>query len=94
MLNALGYKSSFLQGVLPDRLSPGIQLITGVYNYTTAWRDGKKWKMKLAENQIRRAGEVMIPGSNAMRSYMRAINEPLSLFFYTGKKEEPKRTIK
>jgi len=93
LLNSLGYTSSYLWNVLPDRLSPAAQLMVGVYNYTTGWIDGKDWKMKKAEKQILRSGTVMIPTSNAAQSFYKALEgNPAQLFFYgTYKKEKPRR---
>ena len=83
LLSTLGYKRSFLLGVLPTYLSPAAQLALGFYTYLTTDSD---WERKKAVWQMKNSWRAFIPGSGAWRAWgdVWTGKKPLkSLFFYT-----------
>jgi len=82
ILSALGYKRSFLLGVLPTYLSPAAQLALGFYVYTTSDRE---WEKKMAVNRMKNSWRAFIPGSGAWKDFTSVWKgeKPLkSLFLY------------
>ena len=67
ILTSLGYRRSFLLGVLPVYMSPAMQVALGMYNYATATED---WKKERALKQIYYSWKAFIPGSIARRDFL------------------------
>jgi len=90
ILTAMGYKRSFMLGVLPGYLSPAGQLGLGFYNYTIADSD---WQKKMALNQIYYSWKAFIPGSLAWRDFLAVWNgeKDLEEILFYGKTEEKKK---
>lgn len=81
-LTALGYKRSFLLGVLPTYLSPVAQVTLGLYKYVAADNDTER---KAGLRQIQYSFGAFIPGSLAWKDFYDVFTgkKPLeSLFFY------------
>ncbi len=90
ILTSLGYRRSFLLGVLPVYMSPAMQVALGMYNYATATED---WQKKRALKQIYYSWKAFIPGSLAWRDFLavwKGEKELNEILFY-GKKEEKKK---
>ena len=89
ILTAMGYRRSFLIGVLPTYLSPAGQVALGLYNYATATED---WQKKRALNQIYYSWKAFIPGSLAWRDFLAVWNgeKELEEILFYGKKEKEK----
>ena len=93
ILTALGYRRSFMIGVLPVYISPAGQVALGMYNYATATED---WQKKRALGQIYYSWKAFIPGSLAWRDFLavwKGEKELKEILFY-GKKEEEKEKKK
>ena len=93
ILTALGYRRSFMLGVLPVYISPAGQVALGMYNYATATED---WQKKRALSQIYYSWKAFIPGSLAWRDFLavwKGEKELNEILFY-GKKEEEKEKKK
>jgi len=90
ILTAMGYKRSFMIGVLPGYLSPAGQLGIGFYNYAIADSD---WQKKRALNQMYYAWKAFIPGSLAWRDFISVWNgeKELEEILFYGKEEEKKK---
>lgn len=90
IFSALGYKRSFLLGVLPTYLSPAAQLALGMYLYIAS---DKEWEKQRALKQMQYSWKAFIPGSGAWRNWSDVWTgkKPLeALFFYT---KPPKGTV-
>ena len=89
ILTALGYKKSFMLGVLPVYMSPAMQVALGMYNYATADED---WKRKKALKQIYYSWRAFIPGSLAWRDFLAVWKgeKELGEILWYGKKEKAK----
>jgi len=90
ILTALGYRRSFMIGVLPVYISPAGQVALGFYNYATATED---WQKKRALKQIYYSWKAFIPGSLAWRDFLavwKGEKELKEILFY-GKKEEAEK---
>ena len=89
VLTAMGYRRSFLIGVLPTYLSPAGQVALGFYNYATATED---WQKKRALKQIYYSWKAFIPGSLAWKDFLAVWNgeKDLEEILFYGKKEEKK----
>ena len=91
ILTGMGYKRSFLIGVLPTYLSPAGQVALGLYAYATAKSD---WQRQQALRKIQFSWTAFIPGSLAWRDFLAVWNgdkEIKELFFY---KQPEKKTKK
>ena len=89
ILISLGYKKTFLLGVLPTYMSPAAQLAIGIYRYIAASDSRTKAE---AKRQIFYSWKAFIPGSLAWRDYAAVWTgkKPIeSLFLYTSTKKEP-----
>ncbi len=88
ILTAMGYKRSFLLGVLPHYLSPPVQIALGFYNYAVADSD---WQRTKALRTIYYSYKAFIPGSLAWQDFSDAWSgkKPMSELFFYGTEEEP-----
>lgn len=87
ILMSLGYRRSFLIGVLPSYISPPGQLALGLYNYAVANTELQK---KRALRQIYLCWTALIPGSLAWEDFVAVWNgekDLKELFFYSSKQE-------
>jgi len=84
ILTALGYKRSFLLGVVPDTMSPAMQMAMGLYGYVTADSD---YERKKSLKNIYYSWKAFVPGSLTFGDFYDVWTgkKPLvSLFFYKG----------
>lgn len=94
ILTALGYKRSFLMGVVPDTLSPAMQMALGLYGYVSADND---YGRKKAVRQIYYSWKAFVPGSLTFSDFndVWTGEKPLiSLFFYKGGLPYPQEETK
>lgn len=92
ILNKMGYKRSFMLGVLPHYMSPAAQFALGLYNYLTADTD---WTRLKGEQAMKYSITAIIPGSLAWRDWSAVWkgDKPLeSLFFYGIEEGEAEKT--
>ncbi|MBA7569919.1 hypothetical protein ES695_18170 [Candidatus Atribacteria bacterium 1244-E10-H5-B2] len=93
ILVSLGYRRSFLIGVLPTYISPAGQVALGLYNYATATSD---WQRQRAKRQIQYSWTAFIPGSLAWRDFIAVWNgekDLKDLFFYKKIEKEEKKKV-
>ncbi|MCK4576830.1 hypothetical protein KAU34_10510, partial [candidate division WOR-3 bacterium] len=91
VLNGLGYKKSFLFGVLPMYWSPAAGAAMAVYQYVFAQSDYDKDK---ATEKLFRVYQALIPGYLGVKTWAAVLNGEMSmdeLFFY-GKTAKKKTT--
>ena len=90
VLTAMGYKRSFMIGVLPAYISPAGQVALGIYNYAIA---DTEYEKKRALNQIYYSWKAFIPGSLAWRDFIAVWDgeKDLEEILFYGKKEEKKK---
>jgi len=91
VLNGLGYKKSFLFGVLPMYWSPAAGAAMAVYQYAFAQSDYDRQK---AMGRLKRVYQALIPGYLGIKTWNDVLNGNISmeeLFFY-GKTEKKKKS--
>jgi len=91
VLNGLGYKKSFMFGVLPMYWSPAAGAAMAMYQYAFAQSDYDRQK---ALERLKRVYQALIPGYLGVKTWAAVLNGEMSmdeLFFYG--KTEKKKTI-
>ena len=92
VLNGLGYKKSFLFGVLPMYWSPAAGAAMAMYQYAFAQSEYDKQK---AMERLKRVYQALIPGYLGIKTWAQVLNGEMSmeeLFFY-GKAEKKKPSL-
>ena len=93
VLNGLGYKKSFMFGVLPMYWSPAAAAAMAMYQYTFAQSDYDREK---ALERLKRSYQALIPGYLGVKTWNDVLNGNMSmdeLFFY-GKTDKKKPSYK